>query len=85
MCGLLSNNKGTTHKVIVEFSWLMMFIKLQQSPQERISFMAEIRISGFHLRKEGTDFKVLVGPVHNQFIEVCLVLLSAWKGKSERK
>lgn len=47
--------------------------------------MAEIRISSFHLRKEGAAFRALLGPVHNRFTEVCLTPLAAWKNTSERK
>lgn len=63
----------------------MIFVNLQQPRQESTSFMAEIRISSFHLRKEGAAFRALLGPVHNRFTEVCLTPLAAWKNTSERK
>jgi len=47
--------------------------------------MAEVRISVFHLRKEGAAFRAPLGPAHNPFTEVCLTPLAAWQNTSERK
>lgn len=63
----------------------MIFVNVQQPPRESTSFMAEISILCFHIRKKGAPFRAPLGAVHNQFTEVHLTPLAAWKNSSKRK